>query len=275
MNTGKRLNSALGLAVLSVAGLIGTNIYYIDEIKRLERDLASKNSIATLSDIVSNLENAAKESKTNIDQTLFKEYLMDNPDVILKSLAKQKFIKEKKAKEKATERFTSLTSELFNNSNDPIMGNPNGKHVLVEFVDYNCGYCKRLSPILEDFIAKDSEAKVIIKEYPIFKTASSHYSALMGTAIYHFRPEKYQEFHNYVISQNKITKESVDRVIATLGIAKADIKPYLEKAKKQIQRTNQLAKKLQVTGTPTVIFEDGERGHGYAADELVAKFASK
>lgn len=272
MNTSLKLNLALTLGAVSVLSSVGANIYLFQKIDSANEKLASSESVALLSDTILGLE---QDAKTPFDNEQFKNYIMENPDVILKSLAKQRFIEEQNAKTAQKEQMSSLSVELFND-NDPVMGNPNGKHVVVEFIDYNCGYCKRLAPVLKEFIAKDPEAKVIVKEYPIFDTASSHYSALMGAALFYHKPDLYKSFHDRVITQRKITKDSVDEVLAQLKVSKQELKPYLDKAKKQIDKVRKLGIQLQVTGTPTVFLENGERTHGgFTADELIASFAGQ
>ena len=57
---------------------------------------------------------------------------------------------------------------------------------------------------------------------------------------------------------------------------KQELKPYLDKAKMQIDKVRKLGMQLQVTGTPTVFLENGERTHGgFTADELIASFAGQ
>ncbi|WP_299144293.1 DsbA family protein [uncultured Vibrio sp.] len=235
------------LGAVSLFSSVGTNIYLLQKINSVKENLASSESVALLSDTVLELE---QKSNTPLGNEQFQTFIMSNPEVILKSLAKQRFIEEQKAKAEQKEQMSSLSVELFND-NDPIMGNPNGKHVVVEFIDYNCGYCKRLAPVLNEFIAKDPEAKVIVKEYPIFETASSHYSALMGVALFYYKPELYKPYHEQVITQKKITKDSVDNALTQLGVPKQELKPYLDKAKMQIDKVRKLGMQLQVTGTPT------------------------
>ncbi|MFA0393427.1 DsbA family protein [Vibrio sp. 10N.222.54.A1] len=272
MNTSSKLNLALALGAVSILGSVSANIYLLNKIDSVTEKLASAESVALLSDTVLDLE---QKANTPIGKEQFQTFIMDNPEVILKSLAKQRFIEEQKAKTAQKEQMSSLSVELFND-NDPVMGNPNGKHVVVEFIDYNCGYCKRLAPVLNEFIAKDPEAKVIVKEYPIFETASSHYSALMGAALFYYKPELYKPYHERVITQKQITKDSVDKVLVQLGVQKQELKPYLDKAKMQIDKVRKLGMQLQVTGTPTVFLENGERTHGgFTADELIASFAGQ
>ncbi len=41
----------------------------------------------------------------------------------------------------------AMSAEIFRNGDDHVGGNPKGKVSVVEFFDYNCGYCKRAFPM--------------------------------------------------------------------------------------------------------------------------------
>ena len=53
------------------------------------------------------------------------------------------------AKQKEEQRIAHLDviknakDQIFNAAYDGVVGNPNGKITIVEFYDYNCGFCKR------------------------------------------------------------------------------------------------------------------------------------
>ncbi|MGF1756413.1 thioredoxin domain-containing protein [Photobacterium sagamiensis] len=203
----------------------------------------------------------------------FSDRLMDNRKSIVKSLDKYSFEQKQLAKKEAMDSVAEYSDALYQDKNDPVMGNPNGKHVVVEFIDYNCRYCKKLAPTLERFIQLDPEAKVIVKEYPIFNNQpTSQYSALMGTALFYYDQAKYSKFHHAVITQPKITKESVEEVLFSLGIEKINLKPHLEKARDHIKKTRTLGVQLKVKGTPTVFVGVERMNGGFTAEDLIKMF---
>ena len=67
---------------------------------------------------------------------------MQNPELIIKSVEKLRQVAEQEEKSKTDyleKNFNSLANEL----DIPWQGNKDAKVVLVEFIDYNCGYCKK------------------------------------------------------------------------------------------------------------------------------------
>ena len=76
-------------------------------------------------------------------ENIVRDYLLKNPELLLEM---QHALE---AKQKEEQRIANLEviknakDEIFNAAYDGIVGNPNGKVTIVEFYDYNCGYCKR------------------------------------------------------------------------------------------------------------------------------------
>lgn len=273
-----RMKKATPLTVIgsvAIVGLIASNVMLYTKVTDLEKSVVTKDAIAATADSVMNLESRmVKLEQLEPTTEGFKNYIMENPDDLVKSLAKYRFEQEQKSKAQESDKLKSSLGEIYNDPNDTYFGNPNGKHVLVEFIDYNCGYCKRLAPKLEQFVALDPEAKVIVKQFPIFQNQpTSAYSSLMGSALSYYKPELFHAYHKALITSPKITKESIEQALVNVGVSKDDLQPYLDKAKAQIEKVRGLGARLQVTGTPTVFAANGERSHGnFDVNDLIASY---
>ncbi|MBD0788131.1 DsbA family protein [Vibrio sp. Y2-5] len=184
----------------------------------------------------------------------FKKYIMDNPQDLISSLQKFDENQRNEAKELLAIKARAHSNELRKDASDPHLGNPNGKHLIVAFLDYNCGYCRQTEKILEQLLATDPEAKVIVKEFPIFPDIpSSAYAAKMGVAINKYRSKLYNEYHTTLMSATKaLTIEEVDQVIINLGIDIKELNRFAQEAEEHVQLTHQLAQNIGVTGTPTM-----------------------
>lgn len=55
---------------------------------------------------------------------------------------------------------------------DPVAGNPHGDVTIVEFFDTRCPYCRRMEPVMEQFLAQDHGVKLVYKDLPILGPAS-------------------------------------------------------------------------------------------------------
>lgn len=220
------------------------------------------------SELLSSIE-TAKAQTANVDTEQFQKEIMANPETIIKSLSKFRFEQEQIQRQAKNKQIKELQPVLFDDKNDPFIGNPNGKHVVVEFIDYNCGYCKALSPTLAEFVKSDPEAKVIIKEFPIFDNVpSSRYAAEMGLALFYLNSELYGEFHEKLMAIKQLDNQKIDAVLESLNIDSDALKAQLPKAEKQINSVRQLAMQLEVEGTPTVFANDQRLSGGVTVSEL-------
>lgn len=225
----------------------------------------------SLKDKVIELEQNKNQSSLTVEDV--ENVIMENPELLVKSLAKLRFEQEQLAAQREAEQVEKSLDALYSDAGDPYIGNPAGKHVLTEFVDYNCGACKTLSPQMKAFVALDPEAKVIIKEFPIFQNnPTSAYSAIMATAVFYHDPQAYSQVHNAFMT-NQLTREFIDQTIADLGIAKEDLAPHIDRAKQQIEKVRSLGAQLRVSGTPTVFIGAERVRGGLSAMELKARFA--
>ena len=255
----------IGVAGLTVAGYTLTKV---DQLEARNNELTRLVTIAEMTQSETNNQEGKSLSKDE-----FSVLLMDNPEAIIKSLTKHRFEQEQIAKEQEQQHLVSFQDAIYNDKNDPFFGNPNGQHVIVQFMDYNCGYCKQLAPVLEEFVKTNPEGKVIVKEYPIFRNQpSSAYAALVGTAIYMTKPELYSDFHHAVLSQQKITNDSIDSVLEKLGITKDSLQVALKKAESQVEKNRTLGAQLEVTGTPTLIINGQKVGGSRSVPALMAHF---
>ena len=142
----KLITSGLSVAVLALA--VSNGVMYA-KMNDLESNSVSKADIAALKDNMIALEQkSSTQSTQGVQNEQFNKFLLDNPQSIVKSLAKYRFEQEQVAKKQENKKVQTLTEELYQDKADPFIGNPNGKHVIVEFMDYNCGYCKRMGPVL-------------------------------------------------------------------------------------------------------------------------------
>ena len=78
----------------------------------------------------------------------------------------------------------------------PSLGNPKGDLTIVEFFDYQCPYCKKLTPELAQLVQEDGNIRMVLKDWPIFGEVSVDAARLALAAKYQ---NKYAEAHDALI----------------------------------------------------------------------------
>lgn len=193
---------------------------------------------------------------------IVRAYLLDNPEVLIE------VSKELEARQQAAEddkRATALkqhAKEIFREEGDLVAGNPDGDVTMVEFFDYNCGWCKKGLPEVLSLVKDDPKLRLVMKEFPIFG-GDSDYAAMAALASR--KQGKYWDFHLAMLGhEGKVTKETVDEIAKAQGLdldkLKSDMKdPDITAT---LQRNHQLASLLSISGTPAFII-DSEVVPGY------------
>jgi protein-disulfide isomerase len=163
---------------------------------------------------------------------------------------------EKIQNERMAVAIKDNSAEIFRPAASPIVGNSNGDVTVIEFFDYNCGYCKKAFPDVAQLIDKDKKVKLIPKEFPILAKGSEEASrvALAAKA-----QGKYWEFHRTMLeSQGQANEASALKVAEKLGLDMARLKKDMAspEVKKEIEDTRKLAAKLGIQGTPHFLVGD-------------------
>jgi protein-disulfide isomerase len=203
--------------------------------------------------------NTSAESSSLAAQ--LRAYLLANPEVIIASV---QGLEDRQAASAANEMQTFIADnadEIFRSEASPSSGNPNGDVTIVEFFDYNCPYCRKAVPILEEAAAADQGLRVVFKEWPILGPGSEEAARVALAAQVQ---GKYEPLHKALMAYSG----SVDGALA-LELA-ADAGLDIERLKSdmgsfdvtaELDRNMALAGNLRITGTPSfVIGEEIVRG---------------
>jgi len=186
------------------------------------------------------------------EQEIYK-YLENNPDKINQFIDKAISINDDIEKEKIKELIYENKDEL--EKSKFYIGNPNGRKIIFEFFDYNCGYCKNIFSDLMDLASDDNDLKIILIELPVLGESSILASkAAMAANI----QNKYFEMHQKLIgNKGKINLDLIKFYAEEISL---DVKKLMndinEIDTKYIEINYNLADKLKINGTPTFLVGD-------------------
>ena len=207
--------------------------------------------------------------KAAIEQ-IVRDYLLAHPEVLVESLTAFQERQEAAQAEAQRGALVSRQEELFRNPASPVAGNPQGDVTLVEFIDYRCGYCKKINPELEALLKEDGNIRFILKEFPIL-TEESQLAARFAVAVQQIAgPDAYKKTHDALMeSRGPVTLESLKTLAGGVGVdADAVIsRMNTEEVSAVLRKNHQLAEQMRIMGTPTFIIE-GEMLRGIPAQGL-------
>ena len=205
-----------------------------------------------------------------------KEYLIANPEIMLE-VQEALTTKQRAKQQEAAEGVISENKKaIFNSKYDMVLGNPDGDVTVVEFYDYNCGYCKRALTDMEDILAKDKNVRFVLKELPILgpDSLAAH---KVSAAFRLVAPEKYGDFHRALLGgEDRATEETALAVAAKLGVSEKDLRAKMEKEPHDaaVREAYSLANELGITGTPSYVIGNEAVFGAVGSEEIEGKVAN-
>ena len=189
-------------------------------------------------------------------ESVVRDYLRAHPEVIEEALNE---LRRRQEEQRLTELRKIIRAHKDSLRNDPesiVAGNPEGDVTVVEFFDYNCGYCKRSHPIVRKMLKDDTNIRLVYKEFPILGPVSLTASR---AAIASRAQGKYLIFHNALMElRSSLTEPRLMQLAAEVGLDIEQLKTDMQSPEVDaiIRSNHQLAQSLQINGTPTFIIGD-------------------
>ncbi|SOC44890.1 DsbA family protein [Shinella sumterensis] len=242
----------------SRAGLYPKAFSLTHTVRRLMRLLRFTFTLIAALIVSHSLAVADPADKSQIEQ-IVRDYILENPEIIEEALGVlQTRAQEAEAKARAS-AVAAEQNALFQSENDLVMGNPDGDVTLVEFFDFNCGYCKRAAPDVQALVASDPNLRVVLKDFPILGEQSVE-AAKVGLAVKRLMGATVAgEFHKKLIGlQGRADGRRAMELAQELGADRRRLED--EAAGKEVEaiiaKNLALAQRLGLTGTPTFIVGD-------------------
>jgi protein-disulfide isomerase len=189
-------------------------------------------------------------------EDIIKSYLVANPEIFIDVQNALEAKMEKEQAEKLKVAIADNASEIYRAPDASVAGNPNGDITVVEFFDYNCGYCKRGLHDVMKLVETDPKVRVVFKELPILSKGSEEASHVALAAK---RQGKYWEIHKAMLSaKGHIDKAGALKIAERLGLDMDKLKKDMAspEVKTEIAQSEALAKKMGVNGTPHFLVGD-------------------
>ena len=188
--------------------------------------------------------------------------ILNNPEVLVDASKKLQENERERQAEASKEAVKNITAD--DATTAPIVGNADGKVVIYEFFDYNCGYCKHGNNVLNEVLNAQKDVKVVLKNFPIFGEMSIT-PAKASIAAKEQGIEKMKAFHNALFKANlrptsdKDVEKQVENAVfevakkAGLDVAKLKKDMTASVVEEELLKTRKLAEKLGIQGTPAFV----------------------
>ncbi len=213
---------------------------------------ASLGANATATPLAQKDESFSPEQVKSIE-AIVHDYLVNNPEVLVEASNALRVKMEQEQESKAMVAIKENKATLFDDTNTPFAGNPQGTEVIVEFFDYQCPHCKEMKTAMENLLNKNPNLKIIFRDWPIFGGASL---TAAKAALAAHKQGQYLAMHKALLdAENPLTDEKINDIAQSLGLDMALLKKDMEDpaTMNQIKATFALSKELGLSGTPVFI----------------------
>lgn len=187
---------------------------------------------------------------------IVRDYLMKNPEVLQDVISELEKKQQEEAAKAQAAALQDAQDELFNSKHGSVVGNVNGTATVVEFFDYNCGYCKRAVSDLGDMMKSDPDLKVILKDLPVLGQDSVEAAQVALAVKQQLSGSKLFEYHYTLMhSKGRVGQQQALDLAESMGLDMDRLKKDMTSSdiKAALRENFALGDKLGLSGTPAFI----------------------
>ncbi len=195
------------------------------------------------------------EQRKEVEE-IVRQYVLEHGDLLIESVNKYQAKQEAEMNRLSETKAKEFVATLKDEKNLAIAGNPKGDVTVVEFFDYNCGYCKKAFDEILSLVNDDKNVKVVLYDMPILGPSSHEISKW---ALASKKQDKYFEYHRALMTHNGEKTDEVFKELAKNAgmdpdqLAKDKDDPAIEE---EIQKHLKIAQELGIQGTPGFLINE-------------------
>jgi protein-disulfide isomerase len=186
-------------------------------------------------------------------ERIVEEYLLAHPEVLVEALRVAEERRLAEEREARREAILSRHDELVNDPDSPGQGAADADVVIVEFLDFRCGFCRKAHPVVGLLLAEDAGVRVVYKDFPILGPDSV---VAARAALAAHRQGKYVAMHDlFYTTDETIDADMVLAAAAGLGLDMARFRADMDSAaiESVLAANHRLALDLGIDGTPAFV----------------------
>lgn len=189
-------------------------------------------------------------------EQMMEKYLLENGENILKAVNQYQAEVAEQDRREASKKAEGFLKEMKNKDNLPMTGSAKGDITIVEFFDYNCGYCGQALKEIQKVLKKDDNIKVVFMDMPILGPSSRNIAEWSLAA---HEQGKYFEFHRAVFDHDgQKDDKALEKIAKSVGLDVKKLKKDAgsDKIASVLDENIAQAGNMGIRGTPGFIIGD-------------------
>ena len=221
--------------------------------------------------------NAQEAGNRQEIELIIREYLLEHPELLVEMQGALEARENQKVAASQKKALKEKHDIIYASANQIEIGDPNAKVTVVEFFDYNCGFCLRALDDMNRLIQSDKSVRFVLKEFPVLGEGSvgAHRVSL---AVSRLMPEKYGDFHVQLLAlSGPKDSERAIQLAMSMGADEAALRSEMEKpfVVDAFRETYELADDLGINGTPSYVIGDEVIFGAVGYDQLEQKVSAQ
>ncbi|MEH3036495.1 MAG: DsbA family protein [Sphingomonas adhaesiva] len=176
-------------------------------------------------------------------ERVVRDYVLANPELIPQAMQK---LQEKDAARAVAASRGAITEPYAG----AWIGNPKGDVTLVEYYDYNCGFCRASLPVIDQLVAGDRNLRIVFKELPVLSEESR---VAARAALAAATQGRFKAFHDALYAAGPVSDATIAQAAKASGV---DVAKVPADADAVIRENMETAAKLGINGTPSWVVGD-------------------
>lgn len=189
-------------------------------------------------------------------EKIIQEYLQKNPGVVVDALNEFQRLEREREERASREALEGHMEFLTSYEGSPFIGPKDADMVLVEFFDYNCGFCKRALSDIQKLADEFDNLKIVFKEFPIL-SPDSEVAARYALAA--DEQGKYFEMHSALMeASGRLNEQRILDIAEGLDLDIDQLKEDKDSdaVSATIEKTREIGREIGVRGTPAFVVGD-------------------
>lgn len=193
-------------------------------------------------------------------EAIVRDYILTHPEILPEAMSRLQARETEKA-------IAANRDAIFKPFANAWEGAANPDVTIVQFFDYDCGYCRRSLPDIERLLSEDKRLRIVYREFPVLGPGSEVAAKVSLAAA---RGNNYAAFHRAMYAAKDLTQAEVDKVTARFGVKASNDAQIAQ----EIEANRGLARPLNLTGTPSWVIGDQVLSGAVGYDALKAAIAT-
>lgn len=181
-------------------------------------------------------------------ESVVHDYVLAHPEIIPQAIQK---LQDQQTGSMVAANRSAIT--------DPVgsawAGNSKGDVTLVEYFDYDCGYCRASLPMLAELVKNDPNLRIVFREFPVL-TPESETAARWSLAA--AKAGKFEQFHQALYAGGPVSDATIVAAAKAVGLDPAKLRTAAAASwtEDEIQKNLAVGRQLGMTGTPSWVIGD-------------------